>query len=246
MNSFTTLAKLGLKYYIYALICPITNKIFYIGKGSGNRVFEHTMEADKFQDSKKYKLEKINELKSKGLSPKYVILKHGIEDEKLAYEYEATMIDMFTNPNSPLYGTTELTNDVSGHHTELNGVKTVEQIQAQYDCEEISCQPGDKIVCIHINKYVPKDQLWNRAKGMWRMSKQSLEKAKQANFAIVEYQGLVIGAFINLQWFAEDPLKKCKRYYFTGDYTEDCIYLNKIILPKRVPGRQWPLIFLGY
>lgn len=49
MNSFTTLAKLGLKYYIYALICPITNKIFYIGKGSGNRVFEHTMEADRQQ-----------------------------------------------------------------------------------------------------------------------------------------------------------------------------------------------------
>lgn len=246
MNSFTTLAKLGLKYYIYALICPITNKIFYIGKGSGNRVFEHAMEAEMFKDSKKYKLEKINELKAKGLSPKYVILKHGIEDEKLAYEYEATMIDMFTNPNSPLYGTTDLTNDVAGHHTELNGVKTVEQIQAQYDCEEIECQPGDKIVCIHINKYMPKDQLWSRAKGFWRMSPESLEKARQAKYVIVEYQGLVIGAYKNLKWYEEVPPRKNKHYFFTGDYAEDCIYLNKIILPKRVPGRQWPLIFLGY
>ncbi len=30
-----------LKYYVYTLIDPRDNKIFYVGKGKGNRVFYH-------------------------------------------------------------------------------------------------------------------------------------------------------------------------------------------------------------
>lgn len=34
-----------LKYYVYALVNPLDNRIFYIGKGSGNRVFMHATDA---------------------------------------------------------------------------------------------------------------------------------------------------------------------------------------------------------
>ena len=37
-----TISKLG--YYVYALINPINNKPFYIGKGKENRVFSHKEE----------------------------------------------------------------------------------------------------------------------------------------------------------------------------------------------------------
>jgi hypothetical protein len=34
-----------LKYYVYLLVNPETNTPFYVGKGEGNRVFDHLNEA---------------------------------------------------------------------------------------------------------------------------------------------------------------------------------------------------------
>ena len=35
----------GLKYYFYALVDPRDNRIFYVGKGTGNRVYQHAQAA---------------------------------------------------------------------------------------------------------------------------------------------------------------------------------------------------------
>ena len=40
-----------LNYYVYALIDPRTNKVFYIGKGKGNRIYAH-VEASELVDVK--------------------------------------------------------------------------------------------------------------------------------------------------------------------------------------------------
>ena len=34
-----------LKYYVYLLVNPITKSPFYVGKGEGNRVFDHLIDA---------------------------------------------------------------------------------------------------------------------------------------------------------------------------------------------------------
>lgn len=51
------------KCYVYGLIDPRTNKIFYIGKGSDNRVFDHEKEAEKSLTSEKQKIDTIKDIK---------------------------------------------------------------------------------------------------------------------------------------------------------------------------------------
>lgn len=47
---FDSLTAEKLEYYVYALINPINNKPFYIGKGKENRVFAHKEEVLKNKD----------------------------------------------------------------------------------------------------------------------------------------------------------------------------------------------------
>lgn len=69
-------------YYTYALLCPIQNDLFYVGKGQKNRVFQH-----KNQSGNRFKVERVAAIKKAGLDIEYLILsKH--ESEIAAYEAE--------------------------------------------------------------------------------------------------------------------------------------------------------------
>ena len=74
-------------YYIYAYIDPRTNNPFYIGKGTGNRKFDHLKEHDGNTDNRD-KLEIIKELSLLKLTPLIVELESNIENEDLAYNRE--------------------------------------------------------------------------------------------------------------------------------------------------------------
>ena len=45
MNSFSPITQERIGSYVYMLIDPRDNKIFYVGEGQGNRVFDHEQEA---------------------------------------------------------------------------------------------------------------------------------------------------------------------------------------------------------
>ena len=59
--------------YVYSLSDPETNKIFYIGRGVGNRVFQHAKNADDLNIAPTDKIEKIREIHSKN---KQVVFLH--------------------------------------------------------------------------------------------------------------------------------------------------------------------------
>ena len=56
MDKFSEKSLLSLgDYYVYGLIDPRTKQLFYIGKGTKNRVFDHEKESLNAHDSKKLK-----------------------------------------------------------------------------------------------------------------------------------------------------------------------------------------------
>ena len=78
-----------MKYYVYQLVNSLDGKVFYIGKGSGNRIHNHEQEAK--GNKSNHKLNKIRKIKRNGGK----ILKRIVglfADEDRAYEYEASLI----------------------------------------------------------------------------------------------------------------------------------------------------------
>ena len=68
MDRFSEKSLLSLgDYYVYGLVDPRNKQIFYIGKGTKNRVLEHEKESLGSPDSEKLKLRTISEIKNAGL-----------------------------------------------------------------------------------------------------------------------------------------------------------------------------------
>ena len=82
-------------YYIYGLKNPITNQLFYIGKGkkSNNRHKDHLTERRGKENKLRWK--EICNIRQKGLEPVIEILIDNMSDEKEAYNTETKLIKKY-------------------------------------------------------------------------------------------------------------------------------------------------------
>lgn len=80
------------EFYVYALVDPRDNQIFYIGKGTKNRVFNHVDKAIDNIDKKTAKLDLIREIKKSGNEVLQYIIRSSLS-EKEALFLESALID---------------------------------------------------------------------------------------------------------------------------------------------------------
>lgn len=199
MERFSEKSLLALgDFYVYGLIDPRTDKVFYIGKGTGNRVFEHEKESLSNPDSDKLKLKTISEIVSEGLEVKKIIINSNLTENE-AFAAEASLINIF-NYISDI----ELTNIVAGHHS--SEVLTVEEFERINGAEELAKEDiKHKVVFIKINKLykrnITADELYDAIRGVWVAD---LKRIQNAEYVLGVYKSLIVAAFKPTQWY------KCK------------------------------------
>ena len=126
INAFNQQTIESLAYYVYALIDPRDNRIFYIGKGKGNRIFQHAKDALDNKDQS-LKLDIIRSILREGKQVDLYILRHNLTEDT-AYVVESVLIDLLTY--SKFNKTNILANIVSGHHQWDEGIKDVDEIDS--------------------------------------------------------------------------------------------------------------------
>ncbi len=95
-------------YYVYELIDPINDEVFYVGKGTGRRGYDHDYESNNSNISNS-KLDRIRKIKSEGNNHKVRVIGRYKTDQE-AYAVESTLIHW-------IYGIDELCNIQSGHNS---------------------------------------------------------------------------------------------------------------------------------
>ena len=121
-------------FYVYALINPIDNLPFYIGKGKGNRAFFHLSNETRAKEENKRKWNKIQSIRKQGYEPVIQFIKTELSEDK-AYELETEYIKKYGRKRYDKGGI--LTNlCIDAKPPNLKG-KTYEEIYGKEKAEKI-------------------------------------------------------------------------------------------------------------
>lgn len=200
-SKFDDVAEKDIKYYVYALVDPRDKKIFYVGKGIGNRWYHHITDANKTPaEIATLKLKTIQDIHAAGKSVEIYIVRHGIENEKTAYEIEAAVISTCELIQQYGVGTlaVELSN-IAGEHGSDKGVMSTTNIQAIYNAGEAP-PISEPVAILKISKrwkfgMTPAD-LMESTWGWWPYRKE----LKQAKYAFGVSAGIIRGVYRINSW----------------------------------------------
>jgi uncharacterized protein len=180
----SVIQKLG--YYVYALVDPRDEAIFYVGKGKGNRCFAH-LKCMKHSD----KSERVAQIRKSGGQPRIDILAHALRSEKEAFTVESAVIDAI--------GLQHLANDVRGHHSRVRGRMSVDQIVSLYQSGTVDIH--EKAILIRINRLyrygMSEVELYEATRGVWKIGK----RREKADYAFAVFRGIVKEVYKITQWF---------------------------------------------
>ena len=226
MNEFSQKSIEEIESYVYALVDPRTDKIFYIGKGCGNRVFDHCNDAIN-DDDESLKLNLIREIIAEGLKVRHYILRHKLSDAE-AILVESVLIDFLTYPE--FNNESLLTNIVSGHHQWDRGIKTVNEIETIYNCKKIEPNPDDRILLVSLNRTFDLARKRNDAINLYEITRKSWAiakcKAEKIDYVLGVYRGIVRSVIkvTDHSWVKDE--RNRERCCFVGNLESDSSYLN--------------------
>lgn len=227
-----------LKYYVYLLIDPINDEVFYVGKGTGNRIFSHLNSALSNPESSD-RLDKIRKIQQNGIEVKHIVLRHGLA-EKEAFEVEAAIIDYL--------GIKGLTNLKLGHESRERGEMNISDIIAQYAAKRIEIT--EPSILIRVNKLfrygMTADELYEITRGNWVVG----NRREKAKYAFSVYRGIVREVYKIHRWFRVpargDHEKTRMRWRFEGEIADELAnYFAGDVRHYMSKRSQYPIKYLN-
>jgi uncharacterized protein len=242
-----------LGFYVYVLSDPRKKPVapFYVGKGTGNRCFDHIVEARRTRkpDTVEYpKLSTIRAIEAEGKPVQIELLCHGL-DEATAFVMEAALIDLLPN----------LTNRTKGQHSRDRGRADAGVINAKYAAELADVRPEDKVVLIRVTKTFPRpfdgDALYEATRAYWVVgaSRRNRGATTAPDYAMAVHEGVVRAIYRIDDWFRtpEEEIAKGRggprRWGFSGGLARDLEdrYLGKDVTAYLPRGAQVPLRYVN-
>jgi len=215
--------KESLGHYVYLYINPLDNKIFYVGKGKGDRVLH-------FDDERNDQCaEVIDKIKKEGKEPLIEILVHGLNDDFTAKKIEAAAID--------LIGIENLCNKIRGWESVDFGRMGLAELIPIYKREKAIIE--EPVIIIRINKlyhYGMTDrELYDATRGIWKIG----ENRDDAIYAFAVFGGIVREVYKIREWLPAGTTMSTRgdltcggRWEFVGEVAEEKIrakYLFKSV-----------------
>jgi hypothetical protein len=230
----------NIKYYVYALIDPRDNEIFYVGKGTNNRVFDHlkcALEVDIHNN----KYDRIRNIVESDNSVGHIIIRHDLKENE-AYIVESTVIDLLGYINK------DIKNEISGHHAFDRGIMTSDEVKRLYGASPLYSM-GEECMMININKTYKRgsghEGIYNATKGSWVINKNRTDSIK---YVLSEYRGLIVEVFEVKKWSAVERVgkngKPKTRWEFKGEIAPEGIrenYINKSVSHVKKQGSANPI-----
>jgi uncharacterized protein len=186
-------------YYVYVLVDPTDGSVFYVGKGSKQRLLAHGREADLSVDEKprSTKVRRIRAIRDAGYEPRVDVVRHGLEESQ-ALLVEAALIDSLDG----------LTNAAEGHGAE-RGRKPLSEYVALYGAPLVAAD-APPVVLIRVGRWREmaeqmEPEVWRRgngyrpgisleeivdsARGWWKISPGSIQR-RGIRHAVAVYDGV--------------------------------------------------------
>ena len=220
-----------LKNYVYVYSDPDTGEQFYVGRGKGNRAFDHLKET-----AKNPKTKKIKEIQNRGKDPKIEILAYGLT-EQIAKNVESAVIEVLEIDN--------LTNKVRNHEAGEFGKIDVDEIDKQYGSKILKRSDiTDNVIVFRLTDTYHENmtpvELYDATRQFWNITLKSVEGL---DYALAIHDNVVLEVYKIEKWYPafttlttrpeyyhKQPEKNPIKYEFIGRIAEDKIrnkYLGK-------------------
>lgn len=205
-------------YYVYALVDPTDGSVFYVGKGSKQRLLAHGREADLTvaERASSGKVRRIRSIRDAGYEPRVDVVRHGL-DETQALLVEAALIDCLDG----------LTNVVEGHGAD-QGRKPLSEYVMRYGAPPVAAD-APPVVLIRVGRWrdmveemepgvwrqgngywpgISLEELIDSARGWWKINPTSIQR-RGIRHAIAVYDGVTRVLMEIGSWTQRDDGRRC-------------------------------------
>jgi uncharacterized protein len=230
--------------YVYLYVDPRDQRIFYVGKGKGQRALAHLTAPEEKAVSTV-----IEGIRDAGLEPQIEILIHGLPSGEVALQVEAAVID--------LLDISTLANEVRGWGSRSYGRLPIHDLVAQYQHKQVQIEEPSILIRINKNfRYgMTSADLYDATRASWKVGRKRRE-AVQLAFAVSH--GVIREVYSVADWFPAGSTfngrfengqdLRSERWEFVGAIANDSIrskYHNGYIGHIFTQGAQNPISYVN-